>query len=153
MMVRYPPTIDENIFRPIATTVFTVALITLLKTDLNWLVIPLFIDFVLRYLHPKFSPLVWITKLISKDILHIETLPYYSPPKRFAVLIGAVITGFMTLSYMYQLHQLQMILTVILLIAANLQGFFGYCIGCKIHEFMVKVGFINQNKSIAYPAK
>ncbi|MHA2168920.1 MAG: DUF4395 domain-containing protein [Candidatus Kariarchaeaceae archaeon] len=152
-MITYPPTLDENISRPIATTVFTIGLITLLKPEFNWLVIPLFLDFTLRYLHPKFSPLVWITKLISKDILHNKTIPYFSPPKRFAVLIGSIITGLMTISYILQLSLFQMILTIILLIAANLQGFFGYCIGCKLHDYLVKVGFIPQNKSIGFPVK
>ncbi len=36
----------------------------------------------------------------------------------------------------------------LLLIASMLQGFFGYCIGCEIHDKLVKLGLINKNKRI-----
>ncbi len=144
MIKPYPPTIDENISRPVATTVFTIGLITILRPEFNWLVILLFVDFGLRYIHPKLSPLVWITRFISRDILHLDPVPYYSPPKRFAIFIGLIITGLMSLMYFLNLQALLIILTVILLFAANLQGFFGYCVGCKVYDLLIKMGIFRQ---------
>lgn len=147
-MLNYPAYLDENVSRPIALTVFTGALISLMRPEYNWIIFILFIDFLLRYIHPKLSPLVLFASFVGRDILHNEIIPKFSPPKRFAILIGVIFSGIISVSILNELEFIQILFTTLLLFAAFLQGFYGYCVGCKVFDFLVKIKVINPNKPI-----
>lgn len=148
-MLTYPNSLDENVSRPVASIVFTFTLITLILPNLQFIIYLVFLDFILRYIHPKLSPLVFVVKTISRNILKNEVLPYFSPPKRFAILIGIVITGLMSISLLFSIDYMWIILNFTLLLASVLQGFFGYCIGCKVFDILVRFKVIKQNKKIS----
>lgn len=148
-MITYPNSLDENVSRPVASIVFTLTLITLLIPELRFIIYLLFLDFILRYIHPKLSPLVFVVNIISRNVLKNEVLPYFSPPKRFAIFIGIIITGLMSLSLLLSIDFIYMLLTFILLLATVLQGFFGYCIGCHFFDILVQFKVIKQNKKLS----
>ncbi|MHA2099301.1 MAG: DUF4395 family protein [Candidatus Kariarchaeaceae archaeon] len=147
-MLNYPAYLDENVSRPISLTVFTGALITILRPEFDWIIYILFFDFILRYIHPKLSPLVFLTSTIGQGILHNEPFPKFSPPKRFAVLIGIIFSGIISISIWLNFATVQVVITILLMSAAFLQGFYGYCVGCKIYDLLVKIGLIHTNKPI-----
>ncbi|OLS19919.1 MAG: hypothetical protein HeimC2_39450 [Candidatus Heimdallarchaeota archaeon LC_2] len=147
-MLNYPIYLDENVSRPIALTVFTGAFVTLLRPEFSWLMYFLLVDFILRYIHPKLSPLVFINSSISKSILNTENRPKFSPPKRFAMLIGIIFSGSISLTIALNFVFAQQVITILLLVAAFLQGFYEYCVGCAIYDFLVKIGLISSNPPI-----
>lgn len=144
-MISYPSRLDENISRPVAISVFTIALITLLRPDLSWLIYLLTVDFVLRYIHPKLSPLVLIYNYIDKNLLGNSPHPYYAPPKRFAILLGVIMSTLISLFYIAGLDLIAVATTFMLLFASFLQGFFSYCIGCKFYDILIQFGLIQSS--------
>ncbi|OLS27183.1 MAG: hypothetical protein HeimC2_12930 [Candidatus Heimdallarchaeota archaeon LC_2] len=147
-MLNYPLYLDENSRRPIAKSVFTLSLISIIRPEVSWIIIPLFVDFILRYIHPRLSPLVISIKLINKNIVHKDVVPTFSPPKRFAILIGVVISGIASFGLLFNFTLIYLVSMILLLFASFLQGFFGYCIGCELYDKLIKIGLISQNKRI-----
>ncbi len=139
---RYPLTLDQNVTRPVAGSVFTATLAALLRPELSWLMVPVFADCILRFIHPRLSPMAQIMKAICRGVLKIEPEPRFSPPKRFAVLIGMIVTGGMSVAYVLELSFAFLVLGIALLVASSLQAFVGYCIGCEIYNLLIKASII-----------
>ena len=146
-MIKFPQYLDDNVSRPVAIVVFMTSFTTLLRPEFSVLLIFLFGDFILRYIHPKLSPTVFFSRTIN-NVLGNEPKPKFSPPKRFAILIGIIVSGLASLGLLISSSPLVLISTSVLLFASFLQGFFGYCVGCKVHDLLIKIGLINTNKPI-----
>ena len=140
----YPSYIDDNVARPISGIVFTLTLLTVLNPNVSMLIGLLFLDFILRFIHPKYSPFSIVIKMINTKILKIAAKPYFSAPKRFGILIGIVLTGIISISIYFEIVVLQIILSIILLTASNLQSFFGFCVGCEVYDRLLRWGVIRQ---------
>ncbi|MDH5402734.1 MAG: DUF4395 family protein, partial [Candidatus Heimdallarchaeota archaeon] len=106
------------------------------------------IDFILRYIHPKFSPLAQISKYISQTVLKNPMKPVFSPPKRFAVLIGIVITSLMSISLLIFNGFGFYLFLIFLLIASGLQSWFDYCLGCTVANFLVKKNLMMRGETV-----
>jgi hypothetical protein len=157
-MIKFPTYVDKNIVRSVSITTFVVSLLIFLSyigsltIDLSFILLLIFVDFLLRYIHPKFSPNVYFHKLLNYSLLKNEPKPSFSPPKRFAILIGLVITGLMVITdLIIVIPELFLILNMFLLGASFLQGFYDYCLGCEIYDLLLKIGIKKQpdiNKGI-----
>lgn len=155
MIISYPKYVDSHIIRSVAISTFTLGLLVLLaevgllQAEFKWLIIPLFFDFLLRLIHPKLSPLVQINMLIGQRFLQVPPNQHFFAPKRFAILIGTVLTGLMVVTgFIFINYVIFVILNIFLLVAAYLQGFFDYCIGCEIYDLFIRIGIIKQPNSL-----
>lgn len=150
----YPQYVDGNVIRSVALSTFFISLIVLLdkvnllQLQITWLILPLFVDFLLRLIHPKFSPLVQFNMLIGQRFLKIGPNQHFSAPKRFAIFIGTTLTGLMVISEVFQLFEFFLVLNLFLLFAAYLQGFFGYCLGCEIYNLLIKFKIIKSQVTV-----
>ena len=108
--------------------------------------IPLFllIDFFIRvFYNVKYSPLHIISDYAVARF-SIPNKPTDSAPKRFAALMGFVISDLIFLFQLLQLEQLSFYLAILLLVFSCLENFFGFCAGCHVHTFLKK--FSRPNK-------
>lgn len=152
-MIKFPTYIDKNIVRSVAITTFVLSLLIFLShtgyltINFSPVLLLLFIDFLLRYLHPKFSPNVYFHRILNYSLLKNTYKPSFSPPKRFAILIGLVITGLMVVTeFIFIIPELFLLLNIFLLIASFLQAFYDYCLGCEIYDLLLKLGIKKQPK-------
>jgi hypothetical protein len=111
---------------------------------LPWLLVPLAYGFVARVATgPKLSPLGQLATRVITPRLPIEARPVPGPPKRFAQAIGAVVTVSALVLYAgFGLHTPVYILLGLMVVAAGLEAFLGFCIGCRIFAVLMRTGII-----------
>jgi hypothetical protein len=143
--------IDKNIVRSVSITTFVTSLLIFLShigaliIDFGFILLLLFVDFLLRYMHPKFSPNVYFHRFLNYSLLKNEPKPSFSPPKRFAILIGLIITGLMVITdFILVFPELFLILNFFLLGASFLQAFYDYCLGCEVYDLLLRLGIKKQ---------
>jgi len=57
-------------------------------------------------------------------------------PKRFALILGAVMLMMILSTNLYSLETISWILSVNLIILKLLDVIFNYCVGCKLYQFI-----------------
>jgi len=108
-----------------------------------WLTIPLAYGFWARVLTgPKLSPLGQLaTRVVAPRLGPARPVP--GPPKRFAQAMGVF---FSTLALVLWFGFGELTATWVVLgmlgVAASLESFLGYCLGCKIFGLLMKAGWI-----------
>jgi hypothetical protein len=111
--------------------------------DLRWFTAVLAYGFVARVLTgPTLSPLGQLVTRVIVPRLPVAPRPVPGPPKRFAQGMGAVVTlsaAGLTLAGAWGAAQ---VLLVALLLAASLEAFAGFCIGCRVFALLMRVGVI-----------
>ncbi len=128
--------VDTHIVRAIATLASLTALLFLF-TNQSFLLFLLFFDYLMRLIRlEKFSPFYQVSTFIVK-ILKLQPHKSDEAPKRFALILGCIMTFFMVLFYLFSLPFLVYVLVVILLFCAMLEAIFNFCIGCKIYPYVV----------------
>ncbi|OLS19789.1 MAG: hypothetical protein HeimC3_44100 [Candidatus Heimdallarchaeota archaeon LC_3] len=150
-MISYPKYIDSNVVRSVSITTFVLSLLIFLsetgslRINVSWVLLLLFFDFILRYIHPKLSPNVRFHGLINNKLLKNKTKQSFSPPKRFAILIGIIITGLMVLTkFVIIFQELFVVMNIFLLVASFLQAFYDYCVGCEVFDLLIRIGVKKQ---------
>ena len=131
-LIGFPDPVNEVSARLVATGVFTMAVITI-AFDVRWLTLVLAYGFIARVLTgPKLSPLgQLVTRVITPRVPFKEKL-VSGPPKRFAQLIGATFTvTAATLTYGFDQFTAAKAVLGLIVIAASLEAFAGYCLGCE----------------------
>ncbi|MHA1911200.1 MAG: DUF4395 domain-containing protein [Candidatus Kariarchaeaceae archaeon] len=147
---RYPKWIDNNISRSNALVVFSTSLITMMEPSYSWLFFILFGDYLLRYIHPRISPLFWVNYLIGRKLLQTQMKPYPAKTKRLAIVLGTMFTGTISLGVIMASEEIRIITTSMLLFATFLEGFYGFCIGCKLYKYSPKVAdYIFKKRAIS----
>ena len=144
-MLSYPLYIDDNMTRPTASITFVFTLIALIIPNMSWLMYAIFLDFTLRYIHPLYSPHTHFHRIIIYKLLHQDKKPSFSPPKRFAVLIGVIMTFLMSILAFFNIVILFQFIGIFMLIASGLQGFYNYCLGCTVYNWLIVSGFIKNS--------
>jgi hypothetical protein len=144
-MFTFPNPVNEVSARLVAIGVVLMSAAAVVF-DLKWLLPLLFYGFVARVLTgPKLSPL---GQLVTKQItprLPFREKPVAGPPKRFAQGMGVAFSG-SALVLMLTGHWFAAQLVLGLLIfAASLEGFAGYCLGCKIFGILMRVGIVPES--------
>ena len=138
----FPNPVNEKAARTVAGVVLVTVLV-ILATGLYWLLIPLAYGFWARVLTgPTLSPLGWTAQNVIAPRLG-ERKPVSGPPKRFAQLMGAVMsTGALVLALVAGDHTAADVVLVLFLPAAGLESIVGYCVGCKLFGLLMRAGVV-----------
>jgi len=124
--------VDENVVSLVA---YQVILLTVfgIHFQQQWLLVFLACDFSLRATGLFASPLYFVAKKVS-EFLYFEKKPVFAGPKRFAAMLGFVMTILIAFSYD---SQIGIFLGITLIALAALESVFNVCIGCYIYNFLI----------------
>jgi len=142
-IIGFPDPVDEVSARLVATgvVVLTVATIAL---DQPWFISVLAYGFLARVATgPRLSPLGLLVTRVVRPRLDVEPRLIPGPPKRFAQAVGAAFTltatvlalGFGEVGAAY-------VVLGLLVVAASLEAFAGFCLGCQVFALLMRVGVI-----------
>ena len=68
------------------------------------------------------------------------------PPKRFAQLIGAVLSvAAVVLGPVLGLTGAALVLVALILVAATLESVFAYCLGCRVFAGLIRIGLVPES--------
>lgn len=138
----FPNPVNDAAARTVALGVVAMT-VTALVTGWAWLLIPLTSGFVARVATgPTLSPLGQFAVRVAAPRLTRWTKSVPGPPKRFAQAIGAVLTLSATSVWLSVGWSDARWILVPLLIAASLEGFAGFCLGCTIFGWLMRAGVI-----------
>ena len=100
--------------------------------------------FVARVLSgPTLSPLGQFVTRVLTPALPFEPKTVPGPPKRFAQAIGATLSVAAVISYYaFGNTTVALVLVAMITVAASLESFLGYCLGCTIFGLLMKAGVI-----------
>jgi len=140
----FPNPVNEYAARITAGLVVVVAVATLL-TGWAWGLVALAAGFWLRVLFgPRISPLALLSvKVLAPRIGHAKLVA--GPPKRFAQGIGAALTSAAVVLFFTGFQPAAWILLALLIVAASLEAFVGFCLGCAIFGFLQRKGLIPED--------
>lgn len=131
-------TINENQVRLTAAGIFILALLYLF-TGYWPIILFLLIDFTLRALNKgKLSPLNLLSGLLVKTF-NIKFKPTDRAPKRFAALLGLVITAIALLLVYIKASDIAFPLIIALAFFSFLESVFSFCTGCYIYSILLKL--------------
>ena len=139
----FPETVNEVSARLVAGGVVLITLLILLGGQ-YWLLPVLAYGFVARVLSgPTLSPLGQLVTRVLTPALPVEPKIVPGPPKRFAQGIGATLSVAAVISYyVFGNTTVALVLVAMITVAASLESFLGYCLGCKIFGLLMKAGVI-----------
>ncbi|MFE4197657.1 DUF4395 domain-containing protein [Paenarthrobacter sp. NPDC056912] len=137
----FPNPVNEYAARITAGLVVVVAVATLVS-GIGWGLVVLAIGFWLRVLFgPRISPLALLSvKVLAPMIGHAKLVA--GPPKRFAQGIGAALTTAAVVLFFTGLQPAAWALLGLLIVAAALESFVGFCLGCVIFGVLQRRGLI-----------
>lgn len=138
----FPNPVNDAAARTVAIGVFTMAVVAF-ATGWAWLLIPLTYGFLARVAAgPKISPLGQFAVRVSAPRLTSWQKLVPGPPKRFAQAIGAFLTSATTIVWLTAGWTDARWILLLLIPAAFLEGFLGYCLGCTIFGWLIRRGVI-----------
>jgi hypothetical protein len=138
----FPNPVNETSARIVAAGAVLMS-IAFVVTAQAWILIPLTYGFVARVLTgPFLSPLGRLSTQVITPRLSFQHKLVAGQPKRFAQGIGAVFT--LTASVLWMLDQptAARVVVAMLAVAASLEAFVGFCLGCAIFARLMKWGVI-----------
>ncbi|MFF1880913.1 DUF4395 domain-containing protein [Pseudarthrobacter sp. NPDC058196] len=140
----FPNPVNEYAARTTAALVVLLAVVTAV-TGSVWGLLALAVGFWLRLLFgPRISPLAVLSvKVITPRLGKVKLVP--GPPKRFAQGIGAAVSTAALLLLAFGLGVAAWLLLGILVVAASLEAFAGFCLGCTIFGFLQRRGVIPED--------
>jgi hypothetical protein len=139
----FPNPVNEVSARLVATGVVIMA-VTTIVLDVRWLTLVLAYGFLARVATgPTLSPLGQLVTRVITPRLDIEPRLVSGPPKRFAQAIGAVFSvTAAVLTYGFDGFWGAQVVLGVLIIAASLEAFAGFCLGCAVFGQLMRVGII-----------
>lgn len=142
-LLSFPDPVNEVAARLVATGVVLMAVATLV-TRAEWMLWVLAYGFVARVCTgPTLSPLGQLVTRVAVPRLPFAARPVPGPPKRFAQGIGAGFTvSAVVLAYGFDQVTAAYVLVGVLTVAAGLEAFVGFCLGCKAFALLMRVGVI-----------
>ncbi|MDQ0031885.1 DUF4395 domain-containing protein [Arthrobacter bambusae] len=140
----FPNPVNEYAARITAGLVVLAAVATLVS-GLGWGLVLIAAGFWLRVLFgPRISPFAVLSvKVLAPRVGRARLVP--GPPKRFAQGIGAVLSTAAVVLFFSGLALGAWILLALLIVAASLESFAGFCLGCTIFGFLQKHGLIPED--------
>jgi hypothetical protein len=118
----------------------------ILAFQAGWLIPVLAFGFVARVATgPKISPLALLVTRVVVPVLKLPERPTPGPPKRFAQGIGATLSVAATAFFFAGLEPVSYVLVAGILVAASLESFLGFCLGCKIFALLMRLGIIPES--------
>ena len=138
----FPNPVNDAAARTVAIGVFTMAVVAL-ATQWAWILIPLTYGFVARVAAgPKISPLGQFATRIAAPRLTKWQRSVPGPPKRFAQAMGLTFTGSATIVWLSAGWDDARWILIPLILAAALEGFVGYCLGCTVFGWLIRAGVV-----------
>ncbi len=115
-----------------------------LAFDAPWLTVPLAYGFAARVANgPRFSPLGLLATKVVTPRLPVEEKLTPGPPKRLAQGIGlAMSAGALVLHYRLGRRRAARRVLTVLLTAAGLEAFAGYCVACRMFPLLIRAGLV-----------
>jgi Domain of unknown function (DUF4395) len=139
----FPNPVNEVSARLVAGGVVVMAVATI-AFDQPWLTAVIAYGFLARVLTgPTLSPLGQLVTRVLTPLLNLPAKPVPGPPKRFAQGIGAVISvTAAVLALGFGLHTAAYVVLGLIIAAATLESVFGFCVGCTIFGWLMRIGVI-----------
>jgi hypothetical protein len=92
---------------------------------------------------PTLSPLGQLVTRVVRPRLSVEPRPTPGPPKRFAQGIGAVLSVSAAVAVVaFEAGALSRGLAAAITVAASLEAFLGFCLGCRAFALLMRYGAI-----------
>jgi hypothetical protein len=140
----FPNPVNEYAARITAGLVVLLAVATLLSGS-GWGLLVIAAGFWLRVLFgPRISPLALLSvKVLAPRLGRTRLVP--GPPKRFAQGMGAFVSTAALLLYIAGAVPAAWIVLAVLIAAASLEAFAGFCLGCVIFGLLQRRGLIPED--------
>lgn len=112
--------------------------------DKPWLLVPLTYGFAARVLTgPTLSPLGQLATRVVTPRLNRPPTFSPGPPKRLAQGMGLALSGTaLALNYGFGRKRLAYGVLSVLLAAASLEAFFGFCVACRMFPLLIMAGLV-----------
>jgi len=142
----FPNPVNEVSARLVAGGVVLMCIATLAFQQ-PWIIVVLAYGFVARVLTgPTLSPLGQFVTRVVTPALPFAAKDTPGPPKRFAQGIGATLSVAALISWAaFDNTTVAYVLVAMILVAASLESFLGFCLGCKIFAVLMKVGIVPEH--------
>ena len=138
----FPNPVNDAAARSVALGVVLMSVLSLV-TGWSWMLIPLTYGFLARVATgPTLSPLGQFATRVSGPRLVSWQKFVPGPPKRFAQGIGAVLTLSATLTWLSVGWTAARWFLAPLIVAASLEGFLGFCLGCTLFGWLIRWGLV-----------
>ncbi|HEY5304345.1 MAG TPA: DUF4395 domain-containing protein [Acidimicrobiales bacterium] len=138
----FPNPVNDAAARSVALGVVTMSVLAL-ATGWAWLLVPLTYGFLARVASgPTLSPLGQFATRVSGPRLVAWHKSVPGPPKRFAQAMGLAFTLAATTTWLVAGWGDARWILVPLTLAASLEGFLGYCLGCTIFGWLIRAGVV-----------
>jgi hypothetical protein len=146
--LQFPNPVNEVAARLVATGV--VAMCAAILLGAHWVLVPLAYGFVARVLcGPTFSPLGRVVTGVVVPRLHVSPKFVAGPPKRFAQGIGATLSVSALVVWLAGSTTAALVLVAMIIVAASLEAFAAYCLGCKIFAVLMRKGLVPESACAA----
>lgn len=144
-LLAFPNPVNEAAARSVALGVVLMSL-TALVTSWAWILVPLTYGFLARVATgPTLSPLGQFATRVSGPRITAWQKLVPGQPKRFAQAMGAVLTTAASATWLSAGWPEARWILVPLVIAAALEGVFGYCVGCTVFGWLIRAGLVPES--------
>ena len=141
----FPNPVNDAAARSVALGVVAMSAVALV-TGWAWVLLPLTYGFLARVATgPTLSPLGQFAIRVSGPRLVNWQKFVPGPPKRFAQGIGAALTLAATITWLSVGWSVARWILVPLIVAASLEGFFGFCLGCTAFGWLMRWGIVPES--------
>jgi hypothetical protein len=141
----FPNPVNETSARIVATGVVLMGILFAV-TQSGWVLVPLTYGFIARVLTgPFLSPLGRIATQVVTPRIHREHKLVAGPPKRFAQGIGVVFSVTASVLWIFDAHVAATLVILMLVAAASLEAFAGFCLGCVIFAQLMRWNIVPQS--------
>ena len=141
----FPNPVNETSARLVATGVVTLGVLFLILQS-GWILVALAYGFLARVLFgPRFSPLARVATQVITPRLNFQHRFSPGQPKRFAQAIGLVFSATAGIAWLSGASTFANITIVLLIGAASLEAFVGFCVGCAIFKVLMRIGLIPES--------
>jgi hypothetical protein len=138
----FPNPVNEHAARLVAAGVVVMSVLYLATSWLPVLAV-LAYGFVARVATgPRLSPLGSLVTRVVVPALGRPPKHVPGPPKRFAQGIGATLSVAALVAHLAGASGLAWVLVAAIVVAASLEAFIGFCLGCQIFAVLMRVGLI-----------
>lgn len=144
-LLGFPDTVNEVAARVVAGIVVVLTVVYLI-TQWTPLLVVITYGFVARVISgPTLSPVGQLTTRVIVPRLPVEERPTPGPPKRFAQGIGATLSLAALVLDLAGSTTIAVALVAMITVAASLESFVGFCLGCTIFARLMSAGLVPES--------
>lgn len=139
----FPDPVNDVAARLVAGGVILLSLAAI-ALDQPWLLLVIAYGFVARVASgPKFEPLAQLVLRVVIPLFKLPERPTPGPPKRFAQAIGASLSlTAVVLHFGFDLTGAAYVAVGMIMAAASLEAFAGFCLGCWLFARLIRMGVL-----------